>query len=72
MTNENRLDKFYEGLSAAELCGAPPDALQGVSSADAERLKAAFGIDTIREMAALKYFVRAKEIVALAAAEDKK
>lgn len=72
MKNENRLDRFYEGLTPSKLCSAPPDALNGVSSSDAERLKAAFGIDTIREMADLKYYVRARELVALADKEAQK
>lgn len=71
MIADNKLVKFYEGLSARELCSAPIDALQGVSKADAERMKEAFGIDNIREMANLRYFERARAIVELAQKEER-
>ena len=70
MISDNKLVKFYEGLPAKELCSAPIDALQGASAGDAEKMKAAFGIDNIREMANLKYFVRAKAIAELAQKEE--
>lgn len=59
MIREDKLIKAYEGKTAAELAKAPVWALQGVSAGDADRLKKAFGIDTIGEMAALKYYRRA-------------
>ena len=42
---------------------APLTAFKGVSDAMAKDMKAAFGIDTIRELAESKYFKWAKEIV---------
>ena len=64
MIDENKLIKAFEGKPAAELADAPIYALQGVSEGDAAKMKEAFGIDTIREMAALKYYRRAKILVA--------
>ncbi|HPX32260.1 MAG TPA: hypothetical protein PLT36_02010 [Erysipelotrichaceae bacterium] len=60
MIDKNWLDKEYENKSAKQLLKAPIDALQGVSEKDKEKMKEAFGIDNIKEMANLKYFKRAK------------
>ncbi len=59
------LDKAYEGKEFSELAGAPVDALQGVSEGDAEHLKAAFNIKTIRDLAESKYVRWAQAIVQL-------
>lgn len=64
MIDESKLIKAFEGKPASELAEAPIYALQGVSEGDAEKMKEAFGIDTIREMAALKYYRRAKVLLA--------
>jgi hypothetical protein len=56
------LDKAYEDKDFAELAKAPVSALQGVSESDAEHLKAAFGIDTIRELATNKFVLWAQAI----------
>jgi hypothetical protein len=56
------LDKAYEDKSFSELASAPVSALQGVSEGDAEHLKAAFGIDTIRELATNKFVLWAQAI----------
>ncbi|MBR2789562.1 MAG: hypothetical protein IKD70_02940 [Eggerthellaceae bacterium] len=64
MIDESKLIKAFEGKSAKELAGAPIYALQGVSEGDAAKMKEAFGIDTIREMAALKYYRRACVLLA--------
>lgn len=61
-----KLDKAYEGKSFADLADAPVAALQGVSDADAQHLKQAFGIDTVRELGTNKYFLWAQAITALA------
>jgi hypothetical protein len=53
---EDRVDKAYEGKTAAELVKAPVAALQDVSESDAAHLKAAFGIDTIGELGTNKQF----------------
>ena len=47
----NFLDKAYEDKDFKELAAAPVSALQGVSDGDAEHLKAAFGIVTVRDLA---------------------
>ena len=49
-----------------ELADAPVAALQGVSDGDAEHLKAAFGIDTIRELATNEFVLWAQAINVLA------
>ena len=59
MIDDSKLIKAFEGKPAAELADAPIYALQGVSEGDARKMKEAFGIDTIREMAELTYYRRA-------------
>lgn len=61
--NKDHVDKAYEGKSNAEVAAAPADALQGVSAGDAALLKAAFGIDTVGELAGNKFVKWAQEIV---------
>ena len=60
------LVKAYQNRPLAELLQAPPDALKGVSAADAEALEQAFGISTIRELAENKFFERAQAFLAAA------
>lgn len=74
--NINRyVDKAYEQMSFDELVDAPINALQGVNAKDAELLKKAFNVTTIREFANLKFVKWATAIAALAtevgAAKDK-
>ena len=57
------LDKAYKNLPLAEVADAPVDALHGVSAADAQKLEAAFGIKTVRDLATNKYFLAAQAIV---------
>jgi hypothetical protein len=57
------LDKAYESKSLAELLDAPVSALAGVSDGDAEHLAAAFGIKTVRDLGANKYFKLAQALV---------
>ena len=52
----HQLDKAYENLSVAEILDAPVAALSGVSEGDAEKLAAAFGIKTVRDLGTNKYF----------------
>lgn len=59
------LDKAYENASLEEILAAPVSALAGVTEADAEHLKAAFGIRTVRELGSNKYFAVAGVLVAL-------
>ncbi len=56
------LDKDYEDKDFAELAGAPVSALQGVSDSDAEHLKEAFDIVTIRDLATNKYVLWAQAV----------
>lgn len=62
----NLLDKAYEEKDPKELVNAPVDALEGVSKADAEALKKAFGIKTIGDLARNKYVIAARIIADLA------
>jgi hypothetical protein len=59
------LDKSFEAKEFAELADSPVDALEGVSASDADHLKAAFNIRTIRDLAESKYVRRAQAIVNL-------
>jgi hypothetical protein len=61
-----KLDKAYEGKPLDELADAPVAALQGVSDSDAEHLKAAFNIVTIRDLGTNKYFLWAQALTRLA------
>ena len=60
------LDKAYEGKEFSELASAPVDAIEGDSAGDAEHLKAAFNITTIRDLAENKYVKIAQAISGLA------
>lgn len=62
MDIKNIVDKAYEEKSLQEIAKAPIDALQGVSQNDAIKMKEAFGIDNVKEMANLKYYKWALEI----------
>lgn len=65
------VDKAFEGKNFSEIADSPVDALEGVSAGDAELLKKAFGIKTVRDLGANKFFLRAAAIVALAGTEKK-
>lgn len=62
---DKALDKAWEGKSLDEILAAPVSALAGVTDADAEHLKAAFGITTVRDLGSNKYFAVAGVLVAL-------
>jgi hypothetical protein len=64
------LMKAYETKPLKELVNAPVTAIAGVSDGDAEHLKAAFGVTTIKDLATLKYVLWAQGIVALAETEE--
>ncbi len=55
-------DKEYEQKSLPELRKAPVSALSGISQNDADSLKAAFGIDTVGELALNKYVLLSQAI----------
>jgi hypothetical protein len=65
------VDKAYEGKDFTELAEAPVDALEGLSAGDAEALKEAFNIKTIRQLAESKFVLRAQAITNLAQAQKK-
>ncbi|MCO1574435.1 MULTISPECIES: hypothetical protein [unclassified Crossiella] len=60
-----QLDKAYENLTVAEVLDAPVAALAGVSEGDGEKLAAAFGVKTVRDLGTNKYFKLAAALVAL-------
>jgi hypothetical protein len=62
----NKFDKAYESKSVSELADAPVEALQGVTASDAEHLKAAFNIKTVRDLGTNKFFLWAQAIAKLA------
>lgn len=66
---ENVLDKAHEQKKLKEIVELSPAALQGVSDKDAEALKAALGIKTIRDLATNKFILWAQALNTLAAAE---
>lgn len=69
MNISNAVDKAYEGKSLKEILQSPVSALQGVSEGDEEKLKAAFNIKTVEDLANCKYFLWARAIHILADAE---
>lgn len=54
---DSKFDKAYAGKSVEELADAPVAALNGVSDSDAEHLKAAFNIKTVRDLGTNKFFL---------------
>jgi len=60
------VDKKYAELSPQELLDAPVSAIKGISEKDAELLKQAFNIKTIRDLAENKYVRLAQAITTLA------
>lgn len=70
MNINKALDKAWEGKSFKEILDAPVDVLQGVSAGDGVKLKEAFNIQTVRDLAMCKYFVWARSILDLAETEE--
>ncbi len=66
---KDKLDKKYEKKKAGPLAKAPVDAIQGVSKKDAQLLKKAFNIKTVRDLAELKFIRWAQEVVDMALPE---
>jgi hypothetical protein len=64
------IDKAHEQKSYAEIAELPVDALQGVSAGDAEALRAALGIRTIRQLAEHKA-VRAAQALTILADQER-
>ena len=63
---EEALDKAFEKKSPKELVNAPVSAISGVSERDAELLKQAFNIKTVKDFATQKYILIAQIIKTLA------
>lgn len=63
---ETKLSREWEGKSAKDLADAPVTAIQGVSEGDAEHLRQAFGIKTVRDLGTNKFFRWAQAITQLA------
>ncbi|RJG14935.1 hypothetical protein [Massilia cavernae] len=63
------VDAGYAGMCFRDLCNAPVDALRGVSATDAKALHQAFGINTIGDLADLKFVQWAIAIRTLASEE---
>lgn len=62
----NFVDRAYEQKEFSEIADAPVGALQGLSQGDADALKAALNIRTVRDLATNKYVLWAQAITALA------
>jgi hypothetical protein len=63
---DGKFDKAYAGKPIGELADAPVAALLGVSDGDAEHLKAAFNITTVRDLGTNKFFLWAQAVAKLA------
>ncbi|MBU6228582.1 MAG: hypothetical protein KGQ93_02670 [Cyanobacteria bacterium REEB459] len=70
MNINKALMKEWEGKSLKELADAPVAVIAGVTEADADHLRAAFGVNTVRDLATLKYVLWAQAIVTLADTEE--
>ena len=62
--------KDVESMPLKQIVKQPVSAIQGVSEGDAKHLKEAFGVDSIEELANLKYVKIAQALVALAETEE--
>ena len=60
------LGKSVESQPVRAIVQLSPAALQGVSEADAEALKSAFGIKTIEDLATNKFVLAAQALVTIA------
>ncbi|ORT59379.1 hypothetical protein [Streptomyces sp. CB03238] len=63
------LDKAWTDKPLADVLAAPVAALKGVSERDGELLKEAFGVESIADLAELKYVRWAQALAALEAAK---
>ena len=64
-------DKEFEQQDFSALVDAPVGAISGLSASDAETLKSALGIHTIRDLAENKYVLIAQAVVALSRSSQK-
>ena len=70
MNINKAVDKAFETKSLKEIADAPVEALSGVTAADAQALKTALGITTVRQLGTNKFFLWAQAIVALSEQSD--
>jgi len=63
------VDKAYEKKTFKEISDAPVSAIQGISEGDAQKLKEAFNVKTVKDLAKLKYVKWAQAIVTFAELE---
>lgn len=59
------LDKAWAQKTLPEILAAPVSALKGVSDRDGELLQEAFGVETVADLAGLKYARWARALAAL-------
>ena len=59
------VDKYYEWMDFKELAQCPVEAIQGLSQGDAEKLKDAFNVQTIQDLADNKFVRIAQAITSL-------
>jgi hypothetical protein len=64
-------DKEFEQKEFSELADAPIDALAGMSKADADALKQALNIKTIRDLAENRFVLTAQAVMAFSRATKK-
>ncbi len=69
MNIDTALETEYKGKTLREIADSPVTALHGVSSKAASALKAAFSVETVRDLANLNCVNLARAIVALAEVE---
>jgi len=69
MNISKAVDKAWEQKTLKEIADAPVSAIAGITEKDAELLRAAFKVKTVRDLAKLKHVKWAQAIVALADTE---
>jgi len=66
MNIQQIVDKAYAEMSFTQIADASVEALKGVSARDAQMLKEAFNVETVRDLADLKFVKWAAALVTLA------
>ena len=69
MNFKNILDKGWEEKPVEEILNAPVEILKGVSPSDGQKLKEAFNIKTVRDLATCKFFLWAQALNAMSTGE---
>src|SRR3569832_1196224 len=65
MNIQHIVDKAYAEMSFTQIADASVEALKGVSARDAQMLKEAFNVETVRDLADLKFVKWAAALVTL-------